>query len=111
MVVAYPIVDVQSTDEKRHRRDLAKGVNSLRDGKVNSAVDISLETSGITTTVVNSKISATSRIILTPSNDNAASEFAAGTIRIDDGSIVHGQFTIQHTEFPLARTFRVSFLS
>lgn len=111
MVVAYPIVDVQSSDEVRHRRDLARGVNSLRDGKLNSAIDITLETTGITTTVVNAKVAATSRIILTPSNDNAASEFAAGTIRIDSGSIVNGQFTIQHTEFPLARTFRVSFLS
>lgn len=111
MVVAYPIVDIQSDDEKRHRRNIAEAVNSLRKGKVNSAIDIALNTTGITTTVVNANVAATSRIILTPSNDAGACDLASGTVRIDTGSIVNGQFTIQHTVYALPRTYRVSFLS
>ena len=111
MVSNFPVVDIQSTDEERHRRAMAQAINGLLEGKLNAAIDIELSTTAETTTVVHPFISATGRIHLDPSNDAAACDLASGTILILSDSIVNGQFTMSHTLFANARTFRVSFLS
>ena len=90
---------------------MAAAINGILEGKINAAIDIELSTTAETTTVVHPFISATGRIILTPSNDAAACDFASGTVLILPASIVNQQFTMSHTLFSGARTFRVSFLS
>lgn len=112
MVVNYPIVDVQSTDAERHRRDLALGVNGLRDGKLNSAIDVMLDPSPAeTTTFSHPKLSNTARVLMQPGDAVAAADLAAGAIRIDAANIGNGNATIQHTRYSGARLLRISFLS
>ena len=111
MTVSFPVVDIQSDDEERHRRNLAEGVNSLRDGKINSAVDFELDTGVVSTLVETPFCGSTSRVFLQPVDANAAADFASGTIFILEDVIVNGQFTISHTIFSGTRTFRCSMLS
>ncbi len=112
MVVSFPVADIQSADEERHRRQLAEVVNSVRNGKLNSAIDFSLRTTpNETTTVSNPNIAATSRILLIGENAAAAADLASGSVRIDDASITNGNFTVQHTRFANARLFRAVILS
>lgn len=108
--VNYPKVDKQSEDDKRLLRDLSLVVNSLRDGKVNSALSFDLAVApAVTTTISDARISATSRVLLEPINDAAAADYAAGAVRV--ASTTNGQFILEHVQFALPRTFRCSFLS
>ena len=67
MVVSYPVVDIQSQDPERHRRNMAEAINSLRQGKVNSSIDVTLDVSPAeTTTFSHPFLGAVSRVILTP---------------------------------------------
>ena len=111
MTVSFPVVDIQSDDEERHRRNLAEVANSLRDGKINSAVDFELETAQGTTLVETPFCGSTSRVLLQPVDNNAAADYASGTVVILEDVIVNGQFTISHTIFSGTRTFRCSMLS
>lgn len=108
--ITFPVVDIQSPDEERHRRQLAAVINSVRDGKLNANLSFTLDvTPATTTTVIDPRIAATSRIILVPMNAAAAGDYAAGTVQIQ--TVEPGQFVLSHTLFALARDFRASVLS
>ena len=110
-VVSYPLPDFDHEDERQHRRQLAEALRSVRDGKINSAIDFDLNTTGITTTVLDPRVAATSRIVLTPGNDHGAAHLASGTIEIPPATIRIGQFTVQHTISALTRSYRAVILA
>lgn len=105
-VISYRPAEIQSTDPDRHRRHIAETANLVLDGKVNSAIDFELETTGTTTTVTNDKISISSRVILTPTDQLTASELASGGIYVDEDDIDNGQFVVTHTQSASTRVFR-----
>ncbi len=98
--------------QAQHLRQLASVLRGVMDGKINSALDVTLEVSPATTTVISDARSrSTSRIVLHPTNNHAANEMAAGLIEIFPDDITSGSFTITHLPFSLARSFRVAFFA
>lgn len=110
-VVNYPVPDFDHPDEKEHRRQLANAIRSLRDGKVNSANDFDLSTTAGTTTILDVRCAATSRIVLTAGNDHGAAHLASGTVEVPPLSIRPGQFTVSHTLSGLTRSYRAVILA
>ena len=110
-VVSYPTPDFDHPDEKEHRRQLAQAIRSLRDGKVNTALDFDLSTTAGTTTVQDIRVAATSRVVLTAGNDHGAAHLASGTVEVPPASIRPGQFTVAHTLSGLTRSYRAVILA
>ena len=107
----FPDHDYPASDTATFTRQLAEALRGAMNGKINPAVTFTLNTTGITTTVQDPRIAATSRILLHPLNTHAAGDWASGTVLIAEAGVVPGQFTVQHTISTLARKFRASFLS
>ena len=53
-------------------RDVARTVNLILDGKINSAGDVTLATGTTTTRVLDFRCSVNSKVFLTPATENAA---------------------------------------
>ncbi len=98
--------------QAQHLRELASAVNGIMEGKVNCAIDITLELSPATSTVIaDPRSRATSRVLLHPTNNHAANDMAAGLIEIFPDDVTSGSFTITHLPFALVRSFRAVFFS
>jgi len=109
---ADPFFPKTEEGQDRHLRQLANAVRGLMDGKTNAAFDFSLDTgTATTTTVTYNRVRNTSRVILTPVDDVAATHLHAGTVRVPSADISDGSFIVTHLPYPDARNFRASVLS
>lgn len=55
-------------------RDVARAVNQILDGKINSVGSVTLDTGTTTTLVADYRCSVNSKVLLTPTSANAAAE-------------------------------------
>lgn len=79
-----------------HRRELAYVANLAIAGKTNNIGEVTLAANVLATTVIDSRVSAQSVIVLSPITRNAAVDWAAGTTWI--WQRLDGSFTILHAE-------------
>jgi len=77
-----PLVVEDLTDERQHRKNLARAVNSALTGKSNNSLQVTLDPSVATTTVVDARISLQTACHLAPATADAAAEVAAGTLYV-----------------------------
>lgn len=97
---AQPVPEFQR-DEKEHRRQIARRVNSLTQGKFNATASVTLAANASSTTLSDTRIGAFSWIGLMPLTAHAAAELASGNLYFSGlmsgaggGS---GSVTINHT--------------
>lgn len=75
----YPSVPEDSSDERDHRRKMARAIQSLMLGKSNCTLDVTLAANVATTTIQDPRISSTSAIVpAMATTANAAGAIAAG---------------------------------
>ena len=107
MATGFLPVPVSWGDDVEHRRLLANGVNSLRDGKINATGEFTLDTSTTTTAVTDNRVGGDSTIVLMPTTANAAGALA--TLYI--GTVDKQTFTVTHANNAQAdRTFKYAVL-
>ena len=92
MAQGFLPIPVTWADEVEHRRLLANGVNSLRDGKINATGTATLATSATSTAVTDVRVGADSVILLMPTTSNAAGGLATTHI----GTVAKQSFTVSH---------------
>lgn len=111
--VNFPVPDFDHPEEKEHRRQIAQATRNLMAGKTNAAQDFDLDATGSSsTTVQDTRVAATSRVILVPANNHAANDLASGTVEVPPAQITPGvSFVVTHVPSTLTRSFRASILS
>jgi len=93
-------------DETEHRRKLARAVNSLRQGKFNGTLDVTLTANAASTTVTDARISYYSVILPMPMTSNAAAALA--TTYIAQATLKTGSAVLTHTNNAQTdKTFRL----
>lgn len=97
---AQPVPEFLSNSGE-HRRQIAKRVNSLTQGKMNVTTSVTLTANASTTTLTDPRIGAFSHIKLMPQTANAAAELASGNISFSNfmvgGGGKAGSCTINHS--------------
>lgn len=84
---------------------IIRHINQIVLGNLNNTDSVTLDENSATTTVKNSRVSASSYIDFMPTTANAASEISAGSMYVS--SQTNGEFTITHANNAQAdRTFR-----
>lgn len=84
---------------------IIRHINQIILGNLNNTDTVTLTESSTTTTVRNSRVSASSYIAFMPTTANAATEYAAGSMYVS--SQTNGEFTITHANNSQTdRTFR-----
>ena len=102
--MAVNVVAVTWRDEKEHRRELARAVNNISNGRSNAFGSVTLDANQATTTLTDARIGADSVIAFMPTTANAAAEVGAGGMYV--GTVVNGSATITHANNAQAdRTF------
>lgn len=103
----FPAVAEFDPNPNEHRRRLAQAVNSLRRGKMNVTIDVTLAVSAASTVVNDPRIGVSSVLLFSPLTASAAAELA--TLYVDSAAQLNGQATIMHTNSATAdRTFRIA---
>ena len=104
-VRSYDDVPFDWTDEKEHRRMIARAINELRLGKIRSRGSFTLTANQATTTLTDANIGPDSAVIPFAETANAATEMGNGTIYINSHD--NGTATINHANNAQTdRTFR-----
>jgi len=93
--MAYAIVPELLSDDKEHRRQLARAIKSIiSGGKINVTLDVTLTANSATTNIVDARISIQSAIIPGMAmTANAAAAIAAG---IWVSNLNNGSATLNH---------------
>lgn len=89
----FPPVTEFQPNETEHRRELARGINRLNQGKFNAVIDLTLRASQTTTTLTDSRIYATTFIGWMPQTANASTAERAG---MWISSRIKGSCTVNH---------------
>lgn len=98
--VGFPGVPADSTDERRHRRDLAAFANRANVGKINATGRVTLTANAATTTVTDARVSVQSFIEFMPTTQSAASEKADGLMYVSTRN--NGSFVISHNNVDIS---------
>lgn len=99
-IIGFPSVPEFMPDEKEHRRQIARGVNGLRKGKMNVTIAVTLNANATTTTLTDARIGITSCIVpAMPTTQNGAIALFGNmdTSGIWISNIVTGSCTVNHT--------------
>lgn len=92
---AQPVPELLS-DDKEHRRQLARRVNTLTQGKMNVSTDVTLAANVPSTTITDPRISYFSSVIPAMAmTDDAAAELASGNIYVD--TLTKGSCVVHHS--------------
>ena len=95
-MIAYQPVPEFLVDEKEHRRQIARQMNGLLQGKLNVAVDVTLTANATSTTITDARIGATSAVVPAMARTaHAASELASGTVYVD--GLTKGSCVVHHS--------------
>lgn len=100
-------------NEKEHRRQLARGINSVLQGKLNATTTVTLAAGVTTTTVTDARITNNTFIDFMPQTANAAAALAGIYItgRMAASGVVKGSAVINHANnAQVDRTFTVLFI-
>jgi hypothetical protein len=79
---ARQLVQDDLTDDRQHRRQIARTLNLAMNGQSNNTLLVTLEAGVDTTTVTDSRISIQTAPQLTPVTANAAAEVAGGLLYV-----------------------------
>ena len=83
-------------DEKEHRREIARRVNLITQGKLNITLDVTLAPSAASTTIIDPRVGFYSAV--TPAmalTKDAAAELATGNVYID--TLLKGSCVVHHS--------------
>jgi hypothetical protein len=78
----------------KNETEIIQTINQINLGNLNNAATVTLTANAATTTVTNSRVSGNSFISFMPTTANAATELAAGTMRVSSRN--KGEFVITH---------------
>lgn len=78
----------------KNETDIIQTINQINLGNLNNTGTVTLTANVATTTVTNSRVSGNSFIAFMPTTANAATELAAGTMRVSTRN--KGSFIITH---------------
>lgn len=79
---------------RQFARQIAQAVSRLAAGQSNATGSVTLTANAATTTVTDARMGAASVVLFDPTTANAATELAAGTMRVSTRA--GGSFTITH---------------
>lgn len=83
-------------DEKEHRRQIARRVNLITQGKLNVTLDVTLAANAASTTVTDPRIGFYSAVIPAMAmTKDAATELASGNVYVD--TLVKGSCVVHHS--------------
>jgi len=88
-----PVPEIMANDVI-HRRTMAKGINSLLQGKTNNTTTLTFTAGATSTTLTDARITQKSFIGLMPTTANAAS--ALSTTYFSDTNRVNGSIVVSH---------------
>lgn len=107
MSTGFLPVPVTWADDVEHKRLLANGINSLRDGKINATGSFTMATSATSTVVTDVRVGANTVVLLMPTTANAAGALATTYI----GTVAKESFTVSHASNSQSdRTFKYALL-
>ena len=105
----FPLAPGDFPDSVKHRREIARTARSAMLGHVNCVVDLDLDVSPATSTVLTfPEIYPGSGFFIHPLNAAAVTDHAAGNISILAADIGDGTATVTHSANASARTIRVA---
>lgn len=83
-------------DDREHRREIARRLNLVMQGKLNVTLDVTLAPNSASTTVTDSRIGFYAAVIpAMPMTKNAASELASGNLYVD--TLINGSCIVHHS--------------
>lgn len=92
---AQPVAEFL-VDDKEHRRQIARRVTSITQGKLNVTLDVTLAAGAASTTITDPRISYFSAIIPAMAmTAHAAAELASGNVYVD--TLLKGSCVVHHT--------------
>lgn len=101
-----PLVQEYMPDEGQHRREIARVLNLVMQGKTNNSFQVTLTENTATTTIIDSRISIATSITFMPVTANAGAEMVTGLLYAVPSA---GQAIIHHDNNPETdRTFNVA---
>jgi hypothetical protein len=92
-IKGYPLVPETLANDVEHRRKLAQSVNLAMQGKLNAVVQVTLTPSSTTTTLIDSRIGASTGIFFSPLTNDAVTASISG---LHVSSQKNGQATLTH---------------
>jgi len=101
--IGHPTPPLNYTDAIRGLREISVIVQRVMQGKTNNAGAITLDTNQSTTTIIDERVGANSKISLIATNAAAAVEAGAGVLYIS--SVGDSAFVLTHTNDTTTRTF------
>ena len=105
-----PVPDFEPNADE-HRRKLARAINSLRSGKMNCLLDVTLTANAGTTTVTDSRIGYYSAFFFMPMTANADVDCRVGPLYVAQATLKTGSAVITHANNANTdRTHRVAIL-
>jgi hypothetical protein len=87
-VQGRPAPQLDLTDERAHRRDIARVLKQVQTGQMNSNVIVTLDPSVATTTLIDARISIQTAVLLSPQTADAAAELPTLWIVPSNGQAV-----------------------
>jgi len=104
----YPGVTQDSPDEKKHRREIARAVNRVNQGKFNAVADLTLTANAATTTLTDPRLTVDSAVVFDPTTATAATELYGATMYALTANRTNGSWVITHANNAVTtRTFKV----
>lgn len=105
---ARPSVQEFMPDEAQHRREIARSVHKIGKGALDCTLSVTLDANAASTTVIDSRISLQSAILMMPATAHAAAEIAGGAMFFTP---TKGQVVINHANnAETDRTFTMAIL-
>ncbi len=95
-MISYQPVPDFLPDGREHRRQIAREVNGLLQGKLNVTVDVTLVANVASTAIVDARIAATSAVVPAMAlTAHAAAELASGNVYVD--GLTKGACVVHHS--------------
>ncbi len=83
-------------DDKEHRRQIARRLNLVLQGKLNAALDVTLTANAASTTIEDPRIGYTSTVVPAMARTaQAAAELASGNLYVD--TLISGSCVVHHS--------------
>lgn len=103
-----PLVSETASDEKQHRREIARALNRVITGQIGCNLTVTLTANASSTTVTDARATVQTAPILTPTTASAKTEWLNAACY---AVATNGQVVINHTNSTdTTRTFILSFL-
>jgi|SRR5882724_3481900 len=107
----FALVPDFEPDADEHRRKLARAINSLRGGKMNVTLDVTLTANAAATTITDSRIGYYSQLTFMPMTANADVDCRVGPLYVAQSTLKKGSAVVTHANNAnVDRTHRVVIL-